>query len=194
MKKLHRRVRAQTALVNGKMTFGDLIHAYEQQLNSRADIKRRTKKYYNEVLDAVTRSTTLLAARDVAAISEKDCRTWANGFRSQYSATRFNAALSLMRGMFVLAIEAGARFDNPALSIARASIRPKQLNLPSREQFLRNVANGVLMPKAIQKEFQAMITRTLFMDDFDAIEQNVDAAAVELLRAKCVGAAQEEFE
>src|SRR6266516_4795764 len=36
---------------------------------------------------------------------------------------------------FRRSVNAGARFDNPALNLKRVRVRPKRLNLPSREQF-----------------------------------------------------------
>lgn len=43
--------------------------------------------------------------------------------------------------MFEIAIEHGARYDNPARFIKRASERPKRLGLPSPDQFNRFVAS-----------------------------------------------------
>jgi hypothetical protein len=66
-----------------------------------------------------------------------------------------------------------------------------------REDWLRirreNLANGALMPEAIQKDFQATITKVLLHDDLLAVEAAIDAASLERLRISCVASLQKEF-
>jgi hypothetical protein len=50
-----------------------------------------------------------------------------------------NNAIATLRAIFQEAISTGARFNNPAAGLARIKLRPKRLDLPSREQFLRFV-------------------------------------------------------
>ncbi len=121
------------------MTFGDAIQLYKLQLRSRPDIKPRTCLYYEEVLEALARSWPTALEQDIRKIAEADCRTWSARFRGRYSPSRFNAALSILRSIFETAIDSGARFGNPASCLKRARVQQTQLNLPSREQFLRFV-------------------------------------------------------
>ena len=55
------------------------------------------------------------------------------------SATAFNHTIGIMRVLLEIGIEMGARYDNPARFIKRASERQKQLTLPEPEQFERFV-------------------------------------------------------
>lgn len=139
IKKLRGQAESQVAVAGGKMRVGDVIQIYKRQLHHRPDIKPRTRVYYEEVLEALVTSWPSLGGQDVKKISERDCRIWAERFSLNYSATRFNAALSMLRNIFEIAINAGARFGNPAHSVRRRRVKPKKLNLPSREQFLKFV-------------------------------------------------------
>ena len=57
-----------------------------------------------------------------------------------------------------------------------------------------NLTSGGLMPTSVQKDFQVVLTTTLFRDGFDREDAHVDTATVERLRSLCVAAIQEEFE
>jgi integrase len=124
---------------SGKMCVGDVVKVYRMQLQRRSDIKPRTRFYLGEVLEALLKSWPGIASQDVRKISERDCHNWASAFYDHYSPTRFNAALSILRNIFDIAIDAGARFANPAARLKRARVRTKKLNLPSREQFAKFV-------------------------------------------------------
>jgi hypothetical protein len=57
-----------------------------------------------------------------------------------------------------------------------------------------NLANGALMPKKIQREFQAILVSMLFHDSFHEEDTAIDTAATERLRRACLDAIQNEFE
>ena len=61
-------------------------------------------------------------------------------YSNQYSATRYNGALGVLRAIFNVAITTGTLYRNPALGIKRAKARAKQLILPEGKQFERFVA------------------------------------------------------
>src|SRR6185436_11140498 len=66
-----------------------------------------------------------------------DCENWAAKFRKDFSASRYNGALETLGMVLELAIDEGALARNPAAKIKRASVKQKQLTLPSHEQFQR---------------------------------------------------------
>lgn len=72
---------------------------------------------------------------DIAKISQKDCNDWAACHGKDYSATRFNGALGVVRRIFEIAIKQRYRVDNPAKAVDRHAVKPKELHLPSQTQF-----------------------------------------------------------
>jgi len=72
-------------------------------------------------------------------VSERDCQEWLGRFQRQYAPTVINASIGTLRDIFVEALSAGARFDNPAADLSRVKVRAKRLELPSREKFLEFV-------------------------------------------------------
>jgi integrase len=139
IRKLREQAESHVAVVQGKMRMGNAVDVYSRQLADRADIKPRTKTYYAEVVTALLNSWPSLSDCDVTKISERDCRMWAARFSRDYSPSRFNAGLSVLRNVFNVAIEAGARFGNPANHVKRARVKLKKLKLPSRAQFVKFV-------------------------------------------------------
>ena len=73
--------------------------------------------------------------QNVRKISERDVMQWAERFAANYSATRYNNTLDTLRALFRIAVDAGARIDNPAERVGRLAVKQKQLALPEREQF-----------------------------------------------------------
>jgi integrase len=65
---------------------------------------------------------------------------WAAKFGASASPSAFNHTQATLRALLEIGCEVGARYDNPAKFIKRASERPKQLVLPTPEQFERFVA------------------------------------------------------
>ena len=72
---------------------------------------------------------------EIARISQKDCNVWAARHGKDYSPTRFNGALGILRRIFDIAVEHGYRVDNPAKFVDRRRVKPKELHLPSQAQF-----------------------------------------------------------
>jgi integrase len=56
------------------------------------------------------------------------------------SPTAFNHTVGIFKALLEIGVEVGARYDNPAKFIKRASERQKQLTLPEPEQFERFVS------------------------------------------------------
>jgi integrase len=112
-----------------------IVELYRKEIEADHRNKPRTKLYKLETLIALRKTWPDLHDTDIARFTQKDCREWAARYSEHYSATRFNGALNIVRRIFDTAVEEGYRPDNPARLIKRLGVKPKQLNLPTQEQF-----------------------------------------------------------
>ena len=136
---------ATQAEERGRMTLDDCALIFSKRiddgfgLRGRSKVLRRitdgTKHYRKQTLVALWRSWPDLARQNVRKISERDVTQWAERFAANYSATRYNNTLDTLRALFRIAVDAGARIDNPAERVGRLAVKQKQLTLPEREQF-----------------------------------------------------------
>jgi len=128
----HRRL----AINKGQSVKGEvIIEMRKNEIEDNHNNKPRTKLYKQEVLIALKKTWPELYATDVAKISQKDCTDWAARHGKDYSPTRFNGALGIVRRIFDIAVEHGYRVDNPAKFVDRRSVKPKELHLPSQAEF-----------------------------------------------------------
>ena len=123
----------------GKMTFGDCVAIFRNQTEDSNLLKPTSKLYRREVFVSISKSWPGIETRDVRRISANDCNAWAAKYSNQYSATRYNGALGILRAIFNVAISTGTLYRNPAIGIKRAKARAKQLTLPEGKQFERFV-------------------------------------------------------
>jgi integrase len=123
----------------GRMNVTDAVTIHKKRVAGDSSLKPRTKEYHDQRIAALLKSWPELATKDIRAITKTDCLDWAAKFASNRSATAFNHTVSILRGLFDIAIEAGARYDNPARFVKRVSERPKQLTLPEVKQFTQFV-------------------------------------------------------
>ena len=86
-------------------------------------------------MTALKKSWPELYSTDIAKASQKNCNDWAARHGRDYSATRFNGALGVVRRIFEFAIKQGYRVDNPAKFVKRHKVKPKELHLSSQAQF-----------------------------------------------------------
>jgi len=136
---------SQDNVMRGKLTFGEAAAVYRKRVIGDVGIKSRTKEYYEERLDALLKSWPELESKDIARITKTECLHWAAGFAKEYSATAFNNTRKILRDVIEIGIESGARYDNPAQAIKRASVKPKKLQLPEVgkfQEFLMAIENG----------------------------------------------------
>lgn len=138
-KEERQRAAAQTAVARGKMTFADALQTYRERLKGDQSLKDRSKTYREERITALLKSWEDLNQTDVAQISKSDCLDWAARFGKTSSPSAFNNTVGTLRLILNIAVEAGARYDNPAVHIKRKKIRQKLLELPSQKQFIELV-------------------------------------------------------
>lgn len=127
------------AVAAGKMIVGDAVEVYLQNVRANASLKPRSKDYREKTVDFIRRSWPSLFETDVRKVSERDCENWLMRFQQHYAPSVVNNSIGTLRAVFDEATSTGARFNNPAAGLTRVKIRQKQLELPSREQFLRFV-------------------------------------------------------
>ncbi len=135
----------QKASSQGKTTFGQALTIYREQSEASHLLKPTSKKYRREILVAIVKSWPGVEALDMRRIGESDCKTWALRFGNEYSPSRYNSALGILKAIFQVGVEAGSLYRNPASGLKRARVRLKTLTLPSFEQFenfLREIKNG----------------------------------------------------
>jgi integrase len=133
------KIESLTAFAEGKMTVGDATRVYLENVRANVSIKPRSKDYREDLIDFIDRSWPTLFPTDVRKVSERDCQDWLLRFQKRYAPSVINNAIGTLRAVFDEAVKSGARFGNPAANLSRVRIRPKRLELPSREQFLRFV-------------------------------------------------------
>ena len=111
---------------NAKMTFVQAAALHEKQLAQEGSIKRRTRKYYQEVLASLLKSWPDFAETELRRITPSAFKEWA---------TRYNGTLSLLRRILDLAVEIAVIYSNPAANLERRAQKAKHLELPTRAQF-----------------------------------------------------------
>jgi integrase len=139
-KQERQRAESTDAAARGKMTVADAIEIHRQRVAGHASLKPRTRAYHDERIKALLKSWPGLDRRLIRDLGKTECLTWAAKFGTDSSPTAFNHTVGIMRALLEIGVEVGARYDNPAKSIKRASERPKHLVLPEPEQFERFVA------------------------------------------------------
>lgn len=122
------------------MSFKDVMQTYRERLNGDHSLKERSKEYREERITALLKSWPDLEVADVSKISKSDCLTWAARFGEKASPSAFNNSVGTLKLVLDVAVEAGARYENPAVHIKRKKVRQKILHLPSQTEFLELVA------------------------------------------------------
>jgi integrase len=132
----NQRAESLQSVARGKMTFGDAVVTYRQRLQQLQHLKDGAKLYRENTVVALLKSWPELKAMDVRKITEHDCLNWSAGFAKKYSPNLFNNTVGTLRQILKLAIDAGARYGNPADKIKKLKVRQKILKLPEHNQFL----------------------------------------------------------
>ncbi len=135
-----KRAEAHKAVARGKMTFGDALATYRERLKGDYSLKERSKSFREERIAALLKSWPDLEQTDVAQISKSDCLEWAARFGQSASPSAFNNTVGTLKLALDIAVETGARYDNPATHIKRKRILQKVLQLPSQDEFSKLIA------------------------------------------------------
>jgi len=135
------RVEVQGAVEDGNLRFGDALVIFRGRLQKDASLKPRTKMFREERIAALLKSWPGLEKTQVRKISKQDCLAWAAEYSTGASPACVNTSVATLRMVIDVAIEAGARYDNPAKFIKKLRVRQKELQLPDHEQFLEMVGS-----------------------------------------------------
>ena len=126
---------SRSASVDGKMVVADAIRLYAIALSENVGIKSSTRHYWTQVVKALQKSWPGLAQTNVRRVTPGDCRTWAARYSRKVSPSRYNNTIAALKHIFDHALAVGALFRNPACELKRCKVRPKELELPSRQKF-----------------------------------------------------------
>lgn len=123
------------ALTNGKMLFSDALSVYQERLKADVNLKPRSKEYREERIGAILKSWPELKDKDVSHISKRDCEEWARKLSQKGSSIAFNNTIGTLRLVLDIAVEAGARYDNPARGLKRKRVLVRRPELPGHQEF-----------------------------------------------------------
>jgi len=150
------------AVASGKMTFGDALAVFQSRMQSSPTLKPRTKEYCAYRVSALLKSWPGLKEKDVSRISNSECHEWSVKNASKNSSSSHNYTVSILRRVFTIAMESGARYDNPAVGAQRVKQRTrKQIELPEYGKFIKLVesvrtsGSGFAKPAAELVQFLA---------------------------------------
>jgi integrase len=134
----HKAIGTTKNKIIGKMLFRDALAMFQEREKNATEIKDSTKDYNKRAADLLLKTWNGLAGMDVKKITKQECLQWRAEFGRKYSATVTNGTLAILRRTFDIAVEIGARYDNPARTkdVKRARVRRKELKLPEPDQFL----------------------------------------------------------
>ncbi len=134
------RIEGRARVLDGKVTFGDLLAEYRERLAADHTIKPRTRQYRAERIAAMLKSWPELLGTDTRRITREDCEGWAARYVGVASPSNFNNSIGTLRAILQIGVEKGVRYSNPAAGLKRARIKAKELSLPTENQFLELVA------------------------------------------------------
>lgn len=155
----------QTAVEQGTLTFGDALETYLNSVRSNPRLKPNAIRYRVETAKAMLRTWAEVRGKDVRKITETECKEWATKFAREYSATLYNNTVGTLRSVLAVAVKAGAIYQNPALAIPKARVRPKDLTLPEPDEFVRFI-EAVASAGARQSRDSAILIRFLAFGGF----------------------------
>jgi integrase len=143
-----RRDQQEKRVQKGRVIFSDVLNIYKTRMESDPEMKPRTKDYYRQRIKALLGSWPGIEKMDVRDFNKTNCLNWSATFATGRSETAYNNTVAILRQVLDVALETGARYENPANHIKRRTPKPKKLVLPSQEQFqkwiqeMRNLGDG----------------------------------------------------
>jgi len=122
---------------NSPETFAEARGVFCRQMEARHDIKLRTKEYWKYCVELLNRTWPELEFQKLRSITAHECQAWASKFSKNFDDRLFNNTLSVLRRI----IDLGHVGSNPAKSVRRLGVKPKQLQLPEPSEFERLLDN-----------------------------------------------------
>lgn len=151
--KEHRQNRTKKVdAASANMTFGQAAELHMAQIERKVGIKRRTKAYWRETLDAMYRSWPELPGKVIRRFTTAECSAWAADYSETACSTRYNNSVSLFRHVIAVAIENGIVLANIGDKLERKPVKAKILELPSLEQFSQLVGEIRTAPNRYGKD------------------------------------------
>jgi integrase len=123
------------AVTKGIATFGDLAQTFSERVTKDTRLKESSKKYRINTVNAILRTRPDWKEKSIRDIKTGDCEQWAHQYAASVSPTRFNNTVDSLRTICGIAIDHGLIAEDPARKISKARIRPKDVALPSAEEF-----------------------------------------------------------
>jgi integrase len=123
------------AVLTGKMTVGDAVTVFRQRLDGQQNIKEGAKVYRRKCVVALLKSWPELESMPVGKVGKDDCLQWARKLAIKYSPSVYNNTVGTLRMILDVAVEKGARSQNPARFITKKRIVQHELTLPTPDQF-----------------------------------------------------------
>jgi integrase len=134
-KETDRIFKARESVAVGDGTVGALMASFVARNEVNPKLKPKSKKLYAEYVSAIKATWPTLAEMDADAVRREQCRLWADGVRTKYSAPRHNGMVQTLQAIFNIGVTEGSLLDNPAAKLHKASVKQKELHLPSQAQF-----------------------------------------------------------
>jgi integrase len=113
-------------------------------------------------MSALLKSWPGLEQKDIGRITHSECQEWSVKNAKATSSSSHNHTVSILRNVFAVAMESGARYDNPALAAQRTREHTsKHIALPEFGQFqglvaeVRSSGSGYAKPSSDLVEFLA---------------------------------------
>lgn len=134
-----------TAIMTGKMTVDDALAVFRQRLDAQQDISEGAKVYRRKCIEALLKSWPELEQLSVGKVTKDACLQWAAKFSAGYSASVYNNTVGTLRMILEIAVERGARANNPANAIGKRRIVQRELQLPEPgefENFVTSIENA----------------------------------------------------
>src|SRR5258707_2388680 len=153
--------KAAQALAKGKGEIRDAIAEYERKLADNVKIKPSTRHYRKQLIAVILKTWPELPRLRLTAITDSQCHSWAAKIVKEYSATRYNNTVDTLRQIFEVCIHFGLATHNPADHLQKITPKPKNLILPSGDEFkkiveeIRGAEGAVSMGCADMVEFLA---------------------------------------
>jgi len=132
-KSIQQRRATAGATDTGKLTFAQAVQLYLDALDNDTEKKASTKTYQREIISVLRKGFD--PDKPIKRITASECQQWAATRKG--SATRYNGAVGILRGILQVGVDSGAMPVNPAASLERRTVRSEVPELPTQAQFAK---------------------------------------------------------